>query len=94
MLGEIVMGSLTTPASKRLTLATSAAWAAAERFLWMIPPHLLGHGNGQSRLGDGVHGRRDSGIFRWMRRVSLCSERGVARKDVGEGRNQQDVVKR
>ncbi|OIQ63674.1 hypothetical protein GALL_547840 [mine drainage metagenome] len=35
--GEMVMGSRSTPDSKRLTRATSAAWALALKFLWMMP---------------------------------------------------------
>ena len=37
IVGGIVSGSLTTPLSKRLTLATSAACFAGVMFLWMIP---------------------------------------------------------
>ena len=36
-LGVTVIGSVTTPDSKRLTLATSAACSAGVRFLWMMP---------------------------------------------------------
>ena len=35
--GAIVIGSFTTPLSKRLTFATSAAWAAGDMFLWTMP---------------------------------------------------------
>ena len=37
MSGGIVIGSRTTPDSKRLTLATSRACSLAVRFLWMMP---------------------------------------------------------
>jgi len=35
--GVTVIGSLTTPLSKRLTLATSAACFAGDMFLWTMP---------------------------------------------------------
>ena len=37
MSGVTVMGSRSTPDSKRLTLATSAACSFGEKFLWMMP---------------------------------------------------------
>src|SRR6185503_15616391 len=37
MSGAMVIGSRSTPDSKRLTLATSAACSFGEKFLWMMP---------------------------------------------------------
>ena len=47
------------PFSDRLTLSTSRVCSSIDMFLWMTPePALLGQRDGQLRLGDGVHRRR------------------------------------
>jgi hypothetical protein len=59
--GEMVIGSFTTPLSKRLAFETSAACSCGDMFLWMMPmPALLRQGDRQARLRHRVHGGRTS----------------------------------
>ena len=95
IVGAIVIGSLTTPDSNRLTFATSAACRAGRHVLVDdADPAFLRERDREPRLGDRIHrGRDDRGIER-----DAAGEPGpegdFARYDERVGRDQQDVVER
>ena len=91
--GRIVIGSRITPDSYFLTARTSRAWASSERFLWTMPmPPSLGQGDGETGLGDGVHGRGDQRNVEVdvARQARLQVDFGG--QDLGVGRQEEDVI--
>ena len=55
---------------------------------------LLGHGDGQARLGDGVHGRGDDGDVEADVAGQARGDVDEVRMDVGLGGTEQNVVER
>ena len=95
IVGGIVIGSLTTPLSKRLTFATSAACLRRRHVLVDdTEAAFLRHRDREAGFGDRVHRRRQQ---RDVER-NACGEAGleadVAGDDGGMRGNQQDVVER
>ena len=89
-----VIGSLTTPLSKRLTLATSAAWAFRGMFLCTMPiPPSWAMAMARRASVTGVHCRRQQRNVQRNARGKAGLEADVAGNDSGVGREQQDVVK-
>src|SRR5882672_10373081 len=71
MSGDTVTGSRSTPDSKRLTLATSAACFLAVRFLWMMPmPPSCAMAIARRDSVTVSIAAETSGMFSWMLRVS------------------------
>ena len=93
--GKMVIGSTTIPLSNRLTLRTSSRLvrrlkiavddANAARFR---------HGDGEPRLGHGVHCGRDDRQIQANRAGELGSDIRRAWHDRAEARTQQHVVER
>ena len=95
IVGGIVIGSLTTPLSKRLTFATSAACLRRRHVLVDdAEAALLRDGDGEARLGHRVHRRRDERDVERDRAGEAGLEGDVAGNDEGMGGDQQDVVER
>ena len=93
--GPTVNGSRITPASKFLTLATSAACVRQAHVLVEDADAAeLGHGDGQARFGDGVHGRGDDRQVERMSRVSCVREADVLGQDDRMRGDEGDVVER
>ena len=93
MSGVTVMGSRMMPLSYFLTLATSRGLALDGHVLVDdADAAFLRHGDGQARLGDGVHGGGQDGQAEADGAGELGAEVDFAGKDRGAGRNQQDVV--
>ena len=92
--GETVIGSFTTPLSKRLTFATSSAWASGVMFLWTMPMPPSWASAMASRDSVTVSmAAESSGRFSWIDRVRLGGEADFAGKDGRMGGNEEDVVK-
>ncbi len=93
--GEIVIGSLTTPLSNRLTFATSAACRAGGRFLWMTPSPPSWAMAIASRASVTVSIAADtSGTLRVMprvRRVARETSRGTTVECAGTSRTSSKV---
>ena len=95
IVGGIVIGSLTTPLSKRLTFATSAACLAGGMFLWTdAEAALLRDRDREARLGDRVHRRRHERNVERDAAGEAGLEGDVAGYDEGMCGDQQDVVER
>ncbi len=95
IVGGTVSGSLTTPDSKRLTIATSAAWRAAGMFLWMMPSPPSCAMVMASRASVTVSMAADtSGMLSAMdfvRRVARLTSRGTTREWAGTRRTSSNV---
>ena len=79
--GGSVIGSVMMPFSLRLTLSTSRVWSAIEHVLVDdADAALLGQGDGQVALGDGVHRRRHDGDVE----ANVAGELGAARPRRGK----------
>ena len=71
MPGAMVIGSFTTPLSKRLTLETSAAWARGAMFLWTMPmPPSCARAIARRASVTVSMAADTSGMLSWMARVS------------------------
>ena len=93
--GRQVTGSTIIPDSERLTLSTSRALVLDREVLVDDPEAaLLGHGDRETRLGDGVHGGRDDRDVQADLARQARAQVDLAGMDFGVGRKQQDVVER
>src|SRR3984893_8587920 len=95
MVGGTVIGSLTTPLSNRLTLATSAAWAFGGMFLCTIPipPSWAIAIARRASVTVSIAAER-SGMFREMlevRRVWRLTSRGTTVEWAGSSRTSSKV---
>ena len=89
----MVIGSFTTPLSKRLTFATSAACALGDMFLWTMPMPPSWAMAIARRASVTVSIAADSsGMFSVIDAGEAGGEADVAGKDDGVGGNEQDVV--
>jgi hypothetical protein len=69
--GRRVTGSTIIPASERLTLSTSVAWASSERLRWMMPsPPSRARAMARRASVTVSIGEERMGMARWIRRVS------------------------
>ena len=91
--GGIVIGSFTTPLSKRLTLATSAAWRAGDMFLCTTPSPPSCAMAMASRASVTVSiAAETTGMLSAMLRVRRVLKRDVAGNDLRMRGDEQDVV--
>ena len=54
---------------------------------------FFGNGDCKSGLGHGIHGGRDYRQIQFDTAGKFCCQRGIARQDLREIRNQQDIIK-
>ena len=95
IVGGTVIGSLTTPLSKRLTFATSAACFAGVMFLWMMPrPPSCAMAMARRASVTVSIAAETSGMFSDDRPGEAGLEGNVAGNDEGMRGNQEDVVER
>ncbi len=95
IVGGIVIGSLTTPLSKRLTLATSAACFAGDMFLCTMPrPPSCAIAIARRASVTVSIAADSSGMFSVMllvRRVARLTSRGTTREWAGTSRTSSNV---
>ena len=95
IVGGIVIGSLTTPLSKRLTFATSAACFAGDMFLCTMPrPPSCAIAIARRASVTVSIAADSSGMLSVMLRVRRVCEADVAGNDEGMRGDEQDVVER
>ena len=83
------------PDSERLTLSTSPACAANDRFLWMTPmPPFCARQMAVSCSVTVSIAAETSGISSVISRVSARAQVDVARQDVALAGHEEDVVER
>ena len=95
IVGGTVIGSLTTPLSKRLTLATSAACLAGDMFLWRMPrPPSCAIAMARRASVTVSIAAETSGMLRVIdrvRRVARATSRGTTRECAGTSRTSSKV---
>ena len=88
-----MIGSLTTPLSKRLTFATSAACLAGDMFLWTMPsPPSCAMAIARRASVTVSIAADSSGMLSAIERGEAGLEADVAGDDEGMRGNEQDVV--
>ena len=93
MSGGTVIGSRMTPLSNFFTRPTSRACASIGHALVNdADAAFLGDGDGEARLGDGVHGGRQQRQIEADAAGELGGEVDLARQNFRVGRDQQDVI--
>jgi hypothetical protein len=93
MVGETVMGSFTTPLSKRFTFSTSAACCFGGHVLVHdADSAFLRERDGEPCLGHRVHGGREHGDVQLDRAGEAGGEADFAGQDGRVGWNEENVV--
>ena len=83
------------PDSKRLTLATSAAWAFGRQVLVNdADAAFLRQRNRQTPFGNGIHGRGKQRQIESDVARQAGGQADIARQDPGMCRDEQDIVER